>query len=266
MPTRDNPQMLRRAVDSIRAKTPMGTYRLVLIDNGDAGGPAAPLLAELSRAGDVDVIRRLEPFSYSAFCNDAAAGCRETLLVFLNDDVAVLSDGWLHRLAALAAQPDVGAVGARLTFPDGRLQHVGVLLGMGGSAGHLGAGVPGDDPGWLGRNGVAHEVSAVTGACLAVEREKFEAVGGFDAAHLPIELSDIDLCLKLNARGWQTVIDPAVHLLHEESASRGGATFRRLSVYAGQRATFVERWRHLLRDDPAFHPGLSLYSLSVALG
>ena len=111
-----------------------------------------------------------------------------------------------------------------------------------------------------------HEVSAVTGACLAVERAKFLAVGGFDAEALPVELSDVDLCLKLNARGWQTLVDPGVHLLHEESASRGGATFRRLSKYSRQRDIFIERWRHVLRDDPFFHPGLSLYSLAVALG
>ena len=109
-------------------------------------------------------------------------------------------------------------------------------------------------------------MSAVTGACLAVGRDKFLAVGGFDAVELPIELSDVDLCLKLNARGWQTIIDPQVHLMHEESASRGGATFRRLTKYGRQRDIFIERWRHVLRDDPFFHPGLSLYSLAVALG
>ena len=115
------------------------------------------------------------------------------MLVFLNDDMEVLSDGWLDRLVGPSPwNPSVGAVGARLTYPDGRLQHVGVLAGMGGSAGHFGAPAPGDDPGWAGRNKVTHEVSAVTGACLAVAREKFAAVGGFDAAHLPIELSDID--------------------------------------------------------------------------
>ncbi len=266
IPTCDQPALLRRVVASIRRKSPPTPYRMVIVDNGHAGGVARRMVDELAGNGDVLLLRRPDSFNFSGFCNDAAAACDEDLLVFLNDDMEVLSDDWLNRLAGHASDPRIGAVGAKLTFPDGRLQHVGVLVGMGGSAGHLGAMARGDDPGWLGRNTVVHEVSAVTGACLAVSREKFLAVGGFDAENLPVELSDVDLCLKLNARGWQTVIDPAVHLLHEESASRGGATFRRLDKYSRQRAIFVERWRHVLRDDPAFHPGLSLYSLQAALG
>ena len=257
---------MTRLTASIRAKTEPGTYRLVVVDNGDAGGPAEAVLADLAAAAEVDVLRRPGPFNFSALCNEPALSSNEDVLVFLNDDMEVRSEGWLDRLASHALEPGVGAVGARLTYPDGRLQHVGVLAGMGGSAGHFGAPAPGDDAGWAGRNSVLHEVSAVTGACLAVARERFEAVGGFDAAHLPIELSDIDLCFKLNARGWQTLVDPAVHLLHEESFSRGGATFRRLDKYGDQRAVFVARWRHVLRDDPVFHPALSLYSWRAALG
>ncbi len=264
--TRDQPALLQRLIASIRAKSAPGSYQLVVVDNGEADGRAAAILAGLAAAPDATVLRRPGPFNFSALCNEAAARTDEEVLVFLNDDMEVLSESWLERLVARALEPDVGAVGGKLTYPDGRLQHVGVLAGMGGSAGHFGAPAPGDDPGWAGRNRVLHEVSAVTGACLAVAREKFEAVGGFDAVHLPIELSDIDLCFKLNAHGWQTLIDPAVHLMHEESFSRGGATFRRLSKYGDQRAIFLERWRHVLRDDPVFHPALSLYSWCAALG
>ena len=264
--TRDQPALLTRLVASIRARSRPGSYRLIVVDNGEAGSPAAAVLADLAASPDATVLPRPGPFNFSAMCNEAAATSAGDVLLFLNDDMEVLSDDWLNRLVAHALEPDVGAVGARLTYPDGRLQHVGVLAGMGGSAGHFGAPAPGDDPGWAGRNNVPHEVSAVTGACLAVAREKFEAVGGFDAVHLPVELSDIDLCFKLNARGWQTLVDPAVHLMHEESFSRGGATFRRLSKYGDQRAVFIERWRHVLRDDPVFHPALSLYSWRAALG
>ena len=135
---------------------------------------------------------------------------------------------------------------------------------MGESSGHFG--IASGDAAFDGRGSVPYEVSAVTGACLAVARDKFQAVGGFDEVHLPVECGDVDLCLKLNARGWQTIVDPSVHLMHEESASRGRATFRRLSLYADQRAVFTTRWRHVLRDDPFFHPGLSLFSTGTALG
>ena len=264
--TEDQPALIARAVASVRAKSPAGSYRMFIVDNGHHDGPAATFLSELEHDPDIVLLRRSGNFTFSGYCNEAVAASDEGLLVFLNDDTEVLSDDWLQYLAADAYEDGVGAVGAKLTFPDGRLQHVGVLVGMGGSAGHFGALAPGDDPGWLGRNSAVHEVSAVTGACLAVARDKFLAIGGFDAEHLPVELSDIDLCLKLNARGWQTIVDPRVHLLHEESATRGRATFRRLKVYSRQRDIFVDRWRHVLRDDPTFHPGLSLYSSKAALG
>lgn len=268
IPTRDHPELLSRIVASIRAKSVAFAARLqiVIVDNGSVAPEAKAVHAALARDADVLLIEYPGPFNFSAMCNEAAAAARGDVLVFLNDDMEVLSDDWLERLVAHARDGATGAVGARLTYPDGRLQHIGVLVGMGESAGHFGALAAGDDPGWAGRNLAVHEVSAVTGACLAIAREKFEAVGGFDAEHLPIELSDIDLCLKLNARGWQTIVDPFVHLMHEESVSRGGATLRRLDVYGGERAVFAERWRHVLRDDPTFHPGLSLYSWQAALG
>ena len=265
IPTKDHPALLARAIGAIRART-SGEVEIVVVDNASATEDAHRQLAMLREASGTVVVDYPGAFNFSKICNDAAAIARGEILVFLNDDTEVLSDGWLDRLCAHASDPGLGAIGARLTYPDGRLQHMGVLLGMGGSAGHFGAPAPGDDPGWAGRNLAVHEVSAVTGACLAVARQKFEAVGGFDAEHLPIELSDIDLCLKLNARGWQTIVDPAVHILHEESASRGGATLRRLAVHDAERAIFLERWRHVLRDDPFFHPGLSLYSWREALG
>ena len=265
IPTKDHPALLARAVGAIRARTP-GDVEIVIVDNASATEEARRQLAAFRGEPGIVVVDYPGAFNFSAICNEAAAIARGEILVFLNDDTEVLTDDWLDRLCAQATEPGVGAVGAKLTYPDGRLQHVGVLLGMGGSAGHFGAPAPGDDCGWAGRNLAVHEVSAVTGACLAVAREKFEGVGGFDAEHLPIELSDIDLCLKLNARGWQTIVDPAVHILHEESASRGGATLRRLAVHNAERAIFLARWRHVLRDDPFFHPGLSLYSWREALG
>ena len=264
IPTRDHPALLRRAIASIRRSGER--CRIVVADNDSSSEDGRTLLASLRAESDVLVTDHPGPFNFSRICNDAAAAAPADVLVFLNDDTEIISADWLDRLCMHATDRATGAVGAKLTYPDGRLQHVGVLLGMGGSAGHFGALAPGDDPGWAERNLAAHEVSAVTGACLAVAREKFEAVGGFDAEHLPIELSDIDLCLKLNARGWQTIVDPAVHIMHEESASRGGATLRRLAVHDAERAVFLDRWRRVLRDDPTFHPGLSLYSWRAALG
>ena len=151
------------------------------------------------------------------------------------------------------------AVGAKLLFPDRRVQHAGVVLGMGGVAGHFGAGLSEDAPGWWGRNLHPHEVSAVTGACLMVAREKFEAAGKFDAVNLPVDLNDVDLCLRLLEMGLRNIFQSQALLLHRQSASRGGG-LRLQRVHAQERRHFSARWRNLIRDDPCFNPGLSLYA------
>ncbi len=265
IPTRDQPTRLRQAVDSIRRVAGAVRPAVVVVDNGSVL-PETKHLLEAMRGEGVVVLERPGAFNFSALCNDGAAAAGPVdVLVFLNDDTEVLGADWLDRLAHWALQPATGAVGPKLLYPDGRVQHVGVVVGMGESAGHFGAFAAADAPGWADRHHLVHEVSAVTGACLAVARAKFEAVGGFDAANLPVELSDIDLCLRLGERGWASLVDPAVRLRHDESASRGGATFRRAAVYEGQRAYFQRRWLSRLRDDPYFHPGLSLFNWKAAL-
>ncbi len=266
IPTKNHVEHLRRAVHSIYRESRSVAPELIIVDNGSSEEDAQRFLTEISEDSHVKLIEQPGAFNFSAMCNAGAAAAQSDVLVFLNNDTEVLSPDWLDRLKAWALQPQIGAVGAKLTYPDGRLQHIGVLLGMGGTAGHFGSLAKPDAPGWASRSLAVHEVSAVTGACLAVEATKFRAVGGFDAEAFPIELNDIDLCLRLAERGWGSVVDPFVHLLHEESASRGGATFRRLNVYQDQRARFIERWRHVLRDDPYFHPALSLFNWQAALG
>jgi GT2 family glycosyltransferase len=266
IPTRDQAARLGRCIASIFEKTAFANFSVVIIDNDSVAPEMTRLLAYFRGDKNVSVLRCPGPFNFSALCNAAAARRRSDVLVFLNDDTEVVSTDWLGRLVAATLQRDVGAVGGLLLYPDRSIQHAGVMLGMGNTAGHFGAGAPEAAPGWLSRNEVVHEVSAVTGACLAVARRKFMLVGGFDAEHLPVELSDIDLCLRLAEKGWRTRIDPQVRLVHAESASRGGATLRRLHVYAEQRDWLHARWLHVLRDDPYYHPGLSLYDREEALG
>ena len=150
-----------------------------------------------------------------------------------------------------ALRPDVGAVGARLLFPDGTLQHGGVVLGLGAGAGHLHLGAAGNAWGYLGRARLAGEFSAVTAACLAVERSKFDAVGGFDPRGLRINYGDVDLCLRLGQRGWRTIYTPYAVLTHRESASRSKAPD------VAEAAELARRWPALLADDPHYSPHLS---------
>jgi len=265
IPTRDHVELLKNCVASLRARAAGPDIEIIVVDNGSVEERTREYLVQWAREPGCRVLSSPGPFNYSALCNLAARETRAPFLLFLNDDVEILVDGWLARLLTLAARPDVGAVGALLLYPDGAIQHAGVALGIDGRAGHFQRRLKADAEGYFGSLQVPHEVSAVTGACLAVEARKFEAVGGFDEAHLPVESNDVDLCLRLAERGWKTVLEPRARATHHESASRGA---NRLldERYAAEIAYFEQRWAGVLRDDPYFHPALSLESLDAALG
>jgi GT2 family glycosyltransferase len=265
LPTRDRLDLLRPCVESLSRHPAGAEFELIVIDNGSENAEALAYLERLSGEPNARVLRRPGPFNFSAICNDGARAARLPFLLFLNNDVAALAPDWLGLMLELAARPDVGAVGAKLLYPDGRLQHGGVVLGLDGFAGHVQRAVGADDPGYLGMLAWPREVSAVTGACMAVEARKFFEVGGFDAERLPIEYNDIDLCLRLAERGYKSVFEPRARLEHRESASRG-ANPRLDARYASEHAYFRERWARKLRDDPYFHPALSLDALEIALG
>jgi len=265
LPTRDRAELARRALSGILQETAFPRLDLVVVDNGTVDSQALEVLQTAAGDPRVTLLRAPGPFNFSGLCNLGAAKARGDVVIFLNNDIGIIDPDWVCELADQALDPKIGAVGCKLLYPDRRIQHAGIVLGLGDSVGHFDSGREDPEPGWLGRNLAVHEVSAVTGACLAVERAKFLAVGGFDAVHLPVEFGDIDLCLRLEEGGFQTLWTPFARLVHFESASRGKATFRRLDIHAAERAYFRRRWRDRLRDDPFFHPGLSLYRLSVAL-
>lgn len=262
--TRDNAACLSQCIAGLTQGTDYPGFRITLVDNGSVKPDALALLRNLRSHPRIDLLRRPGPFNYAALCNEAARASTAPVLLFLNDDIVITDPGWLRPLVALAVRPDVGAAGARLLFPDGRIQHAGVVLGLGGIAGHLYRRERAGQPGYLDALTVVREVSAVTGACLAVERAKFDAIGGFDAANLPVELNDVDLCLRLAARGHATVWTPQSTLIHHESATRGDSAWS-AARYRAERDYFVARWQEAIRDDPYFHPCLSLFSYDPRL-
>lgn len=186
------------------------------------------------------------PFNFSNACNTGALAARGDVLVFLNDDTAVVTPDWLDRLAARAVDPEVGAVGARLLFGDGTIQHAG-LWSRGGHPVHRYEGFRADHPGHLGSLRVAQNCLAVTGACLAVETVKFHRAGGFCPA-FPSSYNDVDLCLKLDALGHRTVVDPAVVVTHYEASTRDP------SIEDWELDLLHKRWRRVLIADPYDNP------------
>ena len=264
IPTRDRLDLLRACVDSLSLGGGGADFEAIVVDNGSAERETLEWLAKLEARPRFRVLRRPGRFNFSALCNDAAAAARGDVLVFLNNDTEVLDPRWLDRLIDPARDPRVGAVGAKLVFASGRVQHAGVVAGLVGRAGHVFHGLGRANPGYLGRIGAAHEVSAVTAACLAVQKSKFDAIGGFNVEDLPIELNDVDLCLRLREAGLVNIYTPECELIHRESETRTRVSHHS-KVYARERAYFTSTWLRAMRDDPYFHPSLSLFSTRPSL-
>ncbi|MEA1832918.1 glycosyltransferase family 2 protein [Methylobacterium durans] len=258
IPSRDRLDLIARVCRGVLDETAYGPLEVVIVDNGSTDPAVLAHYDDLRRDARVRVLPFPEPFNFSAMVNAGVAAASGEVVLLLNNDVAVLEPGWLDAMVRQACRPEIGAVGAKLLYGDGRLQHAGVVVGLGGRAGHILRRRPADTPGRLGQMRVAHEVSAVTAACLAVRRARYEAVGGFDAEAFPIDFNDVDFCLRLGARGWKTIWTPDAVLAHLESVSRGPAIGAARRRFEAEAACFSERWRDVIRHDPFYHPALSV--------
>ena len=251
VPFRDQAALTARCVEHLDATAGHLISELVLVDNGSAEAETRALRKQLGRRRSTRILDYPGPFNWSVINNTAAASCDSDLLLFLNNDVFAEERGWLEAMVEHAVRTDIGAVGARLVYPNGRLQHTGIVLGLGGIAGHVLAGLPVDTIGYGGWDRIVREYSAVTAACMLVRRSVFEEVGGFDET-LAIAFNDIDFCLRLRAAGYRVVSTPHAQLVHAESVSRG------FSGYSTDYRAFLRRWGWVLRrEDPYFNPNLS---------
>ena len=259
IPFRDEPRFMRTCIESIDATRGAGEVDFVLVDNGSVQPETQTLLERLSARHDVQVVVDARPFNWSALNNAAVALARGDVLLFLNNDIEAHQPGWLDVLSAQAMRADVGAVGARLLYPDGRLQHCGVVIGVGGAADHVLAGLDGSEPGYLNIAVTSRECAAVTGACLATRREVFDTLGGFDES-LGVDLNDIDYCLRAQREGLTVLYEAGAELIHHESPSRGFAGGGRDIM------RFIDRWRaSILAGDPYLSPNLTRVNSSCAL-
>lgn len=253
VPFRDGAGMLQRCVDSLTADPGHDRMELVLVDNGSTEPEMLALLDRLSADDRVTVVDDPRPFNWAALNNNAIDRSRGDMVLTLNNDVTAASPGWLHEMVVHAERPDIGAVGARLLYPDGRVQHVGAVVGLGGIVAHPMRGLPGDHPGYMGFATVIRGWSAVTGACLLARRSVVDEVGGFDE-QLAVAFNDVDFCLKVVERGYRIVTTPLAEMVHAESSTRG------FTGYARDIVPFVTRWEHWLRgEDPLFSPNLSRF-------
>ena len=258
IPTRDQASSLKKCVYSIFEKTDYPAYELIVIDNGSYDSEALEFLAELKKRGGVRVERIDDAFNYSRLNNRGVELARGSLVALLNNDVEVLHADWLSEMVSRAIQPKVAMVGARLWYPNGTIQHGGVILGAGGIAGHAHAGLRRDEPGYFARAHLAQDVSAVTTACALVKRDVYLQVGGFDE-NLSVTFNDVDLCLRLREARYRILWTPYAELIHHESASRGFDNSAPKQVRFLAEVDYMKsKWGDILQRDPFYNPNLSL--------
>jgi GT2 family glycosyltransferase len=256
VPTRNRLSYLRTCVEGI-GRTRYPQLELIVADNDSDEPDTLQFLASIGESG-ATVLRIAGPFNFSALNNAAVEHARGDYLCFLNNDVEIVDGDWLSLLVRQAVRADVGAVGARLLYPDGALQHAGVVTGVGGGAAHAHRNLRDEDGGYFLRDRLPQRVSAVTAACLVVSKEKFLAVGGFDEVDFPVAFNDVDLCLKLNEKGWQSFYEPRAILIHHESKSRGSDSAKEnRQRFASELAALKRHWRTDELRDPFHHPHLS---------
>jgi len=225
IPNRDKPDMLAQCLEGLRRTCDGFPLEVLLMENGSVLPETFSLYSRLERRGEARVIRCFGEFNYSTVNDLGAAEASGELLLFLNNDVIPTEPGWLTAMAEQALRPEVGAVGAKLLYPDGRIQHAGVVVGMNGWADHVCAGVEADGGGRFACSHLINtirNVSAVTGACLMIEKRKFEEAGGF-STDFQLCGGDVELCLRLLQQGYRNLYTPYATLLHLESATRKGA-------------------------------------------
>ena len=263
IPTRDG-VYLHRCLDSIRQRTTYPNLEVVVVDNGSESQAVLDYLRDWESS--LTIIRDDAPFNYPQVNNRAVERSSGEIICLLNDDTEVLGGDWLDEMVGHVMQQGVGAVGAMLYYPNGQIQHAGVILGIGGVAGH--AMRTGDRLSAVGsgRIQLPRSMSAVTAACMVVRREAWEQVNGMDARNLPVAFNDIDFCLRLTEAGWRIVWTPFAELTHHESISRGLDTEGERAVrFAGEIRYMKQRWGLKLREDPFYNPNLTLQYENLSL-
>lgn len=260
IPFKDQIETTQCCIDALETRTTYGNWDVVLVDNWSTSPESAKFAAAIRRKKNMRLLRVEEPFNYSRLNNLAVKSTEAEYVVFMNNDLFVSNEDWLTAvLGEVESDPRVGAVGGRFTYPNGTIQHAGVVLGIGGVAGHVHVGLPHDDGGYAGRALMAQEMSAVTAAGMLVRRSAFDEVGGFDETDLQVAFNDIDLCLKLRRVGYRIIYTPAFQAEHRESLSRGDDERPMQEARHFQEVEVMRaRWGETLLRDPFYSRHFSL--------
>ena len=266
VPTRDQYRLLHTCIEGLLEDTDYPDLEIIVVDNHSSDPQTLAYLAELPNRG-VTVLPYPHPFNYSNINNHAAAHATGEVIGLVNNDIEIIEAGWLKEMLSQLMRPMVGAVGAKLLWPNRMVQHGGVVIGVNGLAAHTGNTLEQRDPGYLAQNQITRRQSAVTAACLLLRKSIFDAVNGLDANAFPVAFNDVDLCLRIQQKGLNLIWTPFAQLIHAESASRGkDQTPEKRARALREQQEFIERWFHAGQNDPHYHPALSLDYLSGPYG
>ncbi|MDD2469064.1 MAG: glycosyltransferase family 2 protein, partial [Desulfobulbus sp.] len=258
IPSRDKKNILEGCIESIVHKTRYPNWEILIVDNQSTETTTLDYLEAVQQHPRIQVLRYDHPFNFSAINNFAVEQARGEVLALVNNDVEIITPEWLDEMVSHSLQPGIGAVGAKLLYENNTIQHAGVILGIGGVAGHAHKNLAQDAPGYRNRAMVAQNLSAVTGACLVVRKKLYQEVGGLNAADFAVAFNDIDFCLKLAAQGYRNVFTPHAVLYHHESISRGhDDTPEKQTIFNREFHAMKRIWGSTLQKDPAYNPNLS---------
>ena len=259
IPTRNGLELIKQCIDSILAKTTYKNYEILVVDNNSDDPKTLAFFDSLAGDNRIRLLRDERPFNYSALNNAAVKEARGEYVGLLNNDIEVISPEWLEEMMGLAIQPGVGAVGARLWYPNNTMQHGGCITGIGGVAGHSHKHLPRGQLGYFARAQLIQTLSVVTAACLVIKKSIYQEVGGLDEINLKVAFNDVDFCLRVRESGYRNVWTPYAELYHHESATRGiDDTPEKQMRFMGEVLYMKKRWGDSLMNDPAYSPNLTL--------
>jgi len=258
IPTKDAWQLVKACIESILEKTRYGNYEILLIDNGSTEQESLAYFEQIARHPKVRLLKYDHPFNYSAINNFGVKQAKGNVIGLINNDIEVISGDWLTYMVGHALRKDIGCVGAKLYYSDDRVQHAGVVMGYGGGAGHAHKYFPRFHVGYLNRLVATHRFSAVTAACLIVERDLFDKVGGLNES-LAVAFNDVDFCLRIRELGYSNLYCAEAELYHHESVSRGlDVTPEKAARFNSELAYLQDTWASVIKADPAYSPNLTL--------
>ncbi len=259
IPTYNGYEITKLAIESILEKTSYRNFEILLVDNNSDDEQSLKYFDSLKNHTQIKVLKYPKPFNYSAINNFAVEEAKGEILGLINNDIEVINPGWLSEMLSHAVRKDIGCVGAMLYYPNDTIQHAGVILGIGGVAGHSHKYFDKKSFGYFSRLQIEQNLSAVTAACLLVRKDIYNEVGGLNEEKLKIAFNDVDFCLKVDRAGYRNLWTPYAELYHHESISRGHEdTPEKKERFDSEIKYMMDTWKNKIENDPYYNPNLTL--------